>query len=139
MKFTYKYDKDTHTSVGNLKVKNNTYTATARCHPDDSHWATEMTGAHIVEQRCYIKYLKDLLKELKIQKKTLEDLYKSFKCCRRFNKEDYHIHRLELEIEIYDERIEIISNAIELTEHGLKNYIDTKEKMNSVMREKMDK
>lgn len=71
------------------------YTGFALCHPEDMDMAGEKTGCEIALRRAKINALRGYRDELKIQLKTLKQLYYSMNQSNSFNEKSYENRMLQ--------------------------------------------
>ena len=85
----FSWDENTGLASCILSDGKNVYTGIAQCHPEDMDMMSEKTGCEIAFKRAKIEALRAYRDELKIQYKTLKQLYHSMNMSYRFNENSY--------------------------------------------------
>lgn len=83
------YDKNTGISFSNIVTRYGEFSATARLNPEDKEYESNFFGCQLAEARCVIKALKEQLKIINVQIKTLKDLKNKILEIKGINEENF--------------------------------------------------
>lgn len=108
--------------------KEKIFYGTASCHPDDEDMMGEKTGCEIAFKRASIKLFRSYRDELKIELKTLEQLYYAMNRSKNFNKKSYETKMLLRAIRRTKNDLAEIKSILINEEQSLKSYIENKDK-----------
>lgn len=125
----FSYDPEFGTASCLIEDKNgNIIYGIAQCHPDDMDMASEKTGCDLAYRRAYIKVMQTYKKELKVELRTLNQLYYSMNRSKHFNPRSYENKMLQRQIRQKQEDIEYVNNTIKEAKDRLNNIIHEKDK-----------
>lgn len=125
------FDYNSETGIASCLIEDkngNIIYGIAKCHPDDMDMASEKTGCDFAYRRAYIKVMQAYKKELKVELKTLNQLYYSMNRSKYFNPRSYENKMLQRQIRQRQEDIKYVNNTIKEAKDKLNNIIDEKDK-----------
>lgn len=131
MKFVieYAHDKDSGVTTCEItdKVTGKIYVGAAMCHPDDADMMSEKTGQEIAYRRAEISLLQAHRAELKLELRSLKQLYYSMDRSKNFKPKSYEARMLFRQMNIRQDDIDTYADIIESKKLDLKNFIDSKD------------
>ena len=110
------------------------YTGFALCHPEDMDMAGEKTGCEIALRRAKINALRGYRDELKIQLKTLKQLYYSMNQSNSFNEKSYENRMLQRQINRISFDLATTKEMIASEKQDLIEYLKNKEEFYTKIR-----
>lgn len=110
------------------------YTGFALCHPEDMDMAGEKTGCEIALRRAKINALRGYRDELKIQLKTLNQLYYSMNKSNKFNEKSYENKMLQRQINRINFDLTTTKEMIVSEKQELRDYLQQKEEFYTKIR-----
>ena len=110
------------------------YTGFALCHPEDMDMAGEKTGCEIALRRAKINALRGYRDELKIQLKTLNQLYYSMNKSNKFNEKSYENRMLQRQINRINFDLTTTKEMIVSEKQELRDYLQQKEEFYTKIR-----
>ena len=129
-----KFDYDNGVSSCTMVVDGKTFTAYARCHPEDNDMKNQNTGFEIAFRRVSLLIYKARRDELKARLGALNQLYYSMKHSKKFNQKSYENIMLQRQIQITSDDLTTIKEMIAITKQNLKEYIDKKDEFYKAIR-----
>lgn len=123
----FNWDEDSGTASCILSDGEKIYTGFAQCHPDDEDMKGQKTGCEIAFRRAKINALRGYRDELKIQLKTLNQLFYSMNTSKRFNAKSYENRMLQRQIRMINFDLTTTKEMIAGEEQSLKAYIKSKD------------
>lgn len=104
-----------------------TYCGSAMCHPDDRDMISEKTGQEIAYRRAEIEALKGYREEIKIELKTLKQLYFSMNRSKYYDNKHYEARMLLRHIKMKETDLDTVKTYINNKQTSLKDYINEKD------------
>ena len=123
----FNWDEDSGTASCILSDGEKIYTGFAQCHPDDEDMKGQKTGCEIAFRRAKINALRGYRDELKIQLKTLNQLFYSMNTSKRFNAKSYENRMLQRQIRMINFDLTTTKEMIAGEEQSLRAYIKSKD------------
>lgn len=126
-RISYDWDPENGTSICTIRNREKVYCGMAYCRDEDRDMMNEKTGMTIAMIRAQIEQListrdNELLPALKALKIYLHTIDQS----SRYNPDSYEVIMLKRQIQIYEEKIDLIKDMIKTTKGYLKMYMKDK-------------
>ena len=125
---SFKYDKQTKSTICELTDGREFFCGKAFCHPEDMDMGNEKIGSEIAFRRAYIKLLKRDKLDVKVALAALNQLYYSMKHSKKFNPTSYENKMLQRQIRIHQNDLVTLQEMITTEEQNLKTLINEKDK-----------
>ena len=110
-----------------IKYDGKTFTAYARCHPEDSDMMNEYTGCNIAYRRAAIILYRYRRDELKQSLKALNQLYYTMRHSKKFNEKSYENIMLQRQINLIKDDLATIKELLINERQNLIEYINSKD------------
>ena len=123
----FNWDEETGISSCIVSDGEKVYAGFAQCHPDDTDMKGQKTGCEIAFRRARINALRGYRDELKIQLKTLNQLYYSMNRSTKFNEKSYENRMLQRQIRMISFDLATTKEMIATEQENLRTYIKEKD------------
>lgn len=138
MKYVIDYAFDKESGVTTCEICNKTtgdlWVGAAICHSDDNDMMSEKTGKEIAFRRAEIAALQWQKQQLKVELKSLKQLYYSMDRSKKFNPKSYEARMLRRQISQREDDIAGFTEIIEIKKLDLKDFIDSKDEFYQTVR-----
>lgn len=124
----FAFDQESGTATCILYDGNKTYYGTALCHPDDKDMMSERTGQEIAFRRAEIQALRGFRDEIKLELKSLKQLYYSINRSKYYNAKSYEARMLNRQIKTKESDLQTVKEYIKQKDKELRDYIAAKDK-----------
>lgn len=136
----FRYDQEAGVTICQYEDKyGRLFLGTAMCAPEDEDVKSEFTGYSIAEYRAKIDYARTRKIDALMRYEALRDLYYSMQHSSHYNPKSYEARRIKKH---YMQALGNLKEArvtYQGLQTGLRNYIDTKEKIANKYRSKVEK
>lgn len=123
----FAFDEESGTATCILYDNDKTYCGAALCHPDDRDMMSERTGLEIAYRRAEIQALRGFREEIKIELRTLKQLYYSINRSKYYNSKNYEARMLNRHIAMKESDLEVVKETIKNKDKELRDYISEKD------------
>lgn len=124
--YTELYKEDgTRISKAIIEYKDKIYTGIARCHKEDA-WSN-FFGYRLAETRAYIKFLKDKLKDKKIEYKAIKNFVKSIESYKTFNNDSDIAKSMYKQLNIKKKELDNLKIKIDLLKKQINKNIEERD------------
>ncbi len=123
----FAFDQESGTATCILYDGNKTYCGAALCHPDDKDMMSERTGQEIAFRRAEIQALRGFRDEIKLELKSLKQLYYSINRSKYYNAKSYEARMLNRQIKTKESDLQTVKEYIKQKDKELRDYIAAKD------------
>ena len=136
----YEWDETIGSAYCTIYYKNVEFKGVAICHENDEDMKSKLTGQIIAEMRATILLLQHIRdNEIKPQLQALKQFYYSINRSKHYNKKSYENKMLYRQIKKLEKDLQDVKLELSLTREDLKKYIDDKESIYQVIRDRRAK
>lgn len=111
-------------STVTISNKYGTFIGTAKLHPEDKPFESNLAGCRFAEMRAGIKIFQAQIKELRFKIKVLKDFEKSLLNCKNYNPNSFEGKRLRKQIYLYNKELNHLLEGKRSLAEKLKEQID---------------
>lgn len=136
----YEWDETIGGAYCTIYYKNTEFRGVAICHENDEDMKSKLTGQIIAEMRATILLLQHIRdNEIKPQLQALKQFYYSINRSKHYNKKSYENKMLYRQIKKLEKDLQDVKLELSLTREDLNKYIDDKESIYQVIRDRRAK